>query len=370
MTQATYERKRLEGVNFKLGTEPGTFSAMLCQYGVKDLDNDVTVAGAFEDGAPVVIAQYGHNWEAIPVGKGVLRSDADRAYVDGSFFLNTTMGKDTYEVVKGLGDLQEWSYGFRIVEKEHGDLNGTPVRFIKKMAVKEACPVMIGANIGTHTVTIKGVKNPQKYVDGIKIAEGDSFEEIQRDLHQALRALVRTPFGGFSGWVDLIETHDDYVICSIYSYSEDSGSHVAYYRVSYTVDDDGSPVLGAPQEVELVWAFVSDGSLIKTMDEAGQAALEAVSSFKGRILEIRAIRLAEGKEGRAIASSRRTRLAEIESELRGAADDIGSILKETEPKETANDEPQAAGAKDAANPLPALFAEFQRLQLDRVARSL
>lgn len=151
---------RTKGIVFKEdeGGEPGEFKAAFAQLNVVDHDGDVTVPGAFMDGQQVRISYWGHRWQDLPVGRGEIHADGQWAWVDGKFFLNTEAGRETYQTVKELGDLQEWSYGFDVNAAEPGVFDGQQVNFLKALTVYEVSPVMLGAGIGTHTVAIKAVK--------------------------------------------------------------------------------------------------------------------------------------------------------------------------------------------------------------------
>lgn len=146
-------------VEFKLSEDtPGAFRATFALFDVIDLDRDVTKAGAFKVGAPVRIAQWGHNWGAPAIGVGTIGADNERAWVDGQFNLEMAAGKETYESVKALGDLQQWSYGFDIDKWSVGKFEGDEVRFLEAMTVHEISPVMLGAQPLTFTDRIKGQK--------------------------------------------------------------------------------------------------------------------------------------------------------------------------------------------------------------------
>lgn len=149
--------KRLGQVEIKDAAK-GEVSAVFSTFGVVDKDGDVTLPGAFEDGALVRISAYGHKtWDgALPVGKGVIRTTDTEAIMDGQFFLNTTAGRDTFEVIKELGGLQEWSYGFDIEEFSYEERGDSRVRILEKSRVHEVSPVLIGAGVGTRTLAVKG----------------------------------------------------------------------------------------------------------------------------------------------------------------------------------------------------------------------
>ena len=144
-------------LTLKAGSEEtGEFSAIFSTLNVIDHDGDVTVPGAFKDGQAVRISYWGHRWGDLPVGKGVIHSDEEKAWVDGAFFLDTAGGSETYKTVKNLGELQEWSYGFDILKRSWGKFEDQEVQFLEGLEVYEVSPVLLGAGIGTGTTAIKG----------------------------------------------------------------------------------------------------------------------------------------------------------------------------------------------------------------------
>jgi HK97 family phage prohead protease len=142
----------------------GSFQAIFSTFNVIDHDRDVTLPGAFTDGQEVRISSWGHKWHDLPVGRGVIRADEVKAWVDGQFFLDTEGGAETYKTVKNLGNLQEWSYGFDILEVGFGKWEDQEnIRFLRKLDVFEVSPVMLGAGIGTQTTAIKGQEEAKPY---------------------------------------------------------------------------------------------------------------------------------------------------------------------------------------------------------------
>jgi HK97 family phage prohead protease len=135
----------------------GEVLAVFSTFGVKDHDGDVTLPGAFDDGAAVRISAYNHSsWGGVlPVGKGVIHQDDTKAVMEGQFFMGTQAGKDTFTVVREMKDLGEWSYGFDIQDSEQGEHEGEKVRMLKKLKVHEVSPVLLGAGIGTQTLATK-----------------------------------------------------------------------------------------------------------------------------------------------------------------------------------------------------------------------
>src|SRR5690606_24003380 len=112
----------------------GEVEAVFSTLNVVDKDGDVTPASAFQDGQQVKISAYNHAlWDgAMPVGMGTIHVEGDEAILKGRFFLDTTAGRDTFNVVKHLGESQEWSYGFNVVDSEKSTKDGMSVRVLKE----------------------------------------------------------------------------------------------------------------------------------------------------------------------------------------------------------------------------------------------
>lgn len=151
--------KALSGIEVKDGAR-GLVTAVFATFDVIDADGDVTRPGAFEEGRVVPISAYGHaSWGsgpgALPVGKGTIRSTATEAIVEATLFMGTTGGRETLEVLRELGPLGEWSYGYRVVKSSQGEWQGRKVRFLEELAVDEISPVLKGAGIGVRTLVAK-----------------------------------------------------------------------------------------------------------------------------------------------------------------------------------------------------------------------
>lgn len=171
--------------------DEGQIEAVFSTFNVIDHDGDVTLPGAFEDGAKVRISAFGHrSWMGeLPVGRGVIRADEQRAILEGQFFLGTAAGKDTFETIKQMGELQEWSYGFDVlgtgaVEELPEALRGAQ-RVLTKLKVHEVSPVLLGAGIGTETLVVKQQKDDQD-----ETAEKDD-EDREQQKAVVVRELAR-----------------------------------------------------------------------------------------------------------------------------------------------------------------------------------
>lgn len=159
----TTEQKSLR---IKQADDEGRVEAVFATLGVVDHDGDVILPGAFRHGEKVRISAYNHSsWGgAMPVGKGTIVEEGNEAVFRGEFFLTTTAGRDTFETVKGLEDLGEWSFGFDIAPdaQREGEHEGRMVRFIGAredgspgITTHEVSPVMLGAGINTRTLVAK-----------------------------------------------------------------------------------------------------------------------------------------------------------------------------------------------------------------------
>ncbi len=141
-------------IELKADGPEGGFRAVFATLNVIDWHVDVTEPGAFKDGQEVIIEPWNHGW-TLPAGKGVIMSDDKKAWVDGRFFVDTEVGRETYRTVKNLESLAEWSYSFDIEESAQGEFDGQQVRFLRKLDVVGVGPVTRGAGIDTQTVMIK-----------------------------------------------------------------------------------------------------------------------------------------------------------------------------------------------------------------------
>lgn len=148
------EIKRMTAVlEQKDGAEEGSIRCVFSTLGVVDRDNEIVMASAFTPGQSVPMV-WSHNWDR-PIGKGTIAVELDRAIFDGQFFMDTAAGLDAFRTVKAMGDLQEYSWGFRVLDSTFEERDGNPVRVITKAEVFEVSPVLVGAGMGTGTLAIK-----------------------------------------------------------------------------------------------------------------------------------------------------------------------------------------------------------------------
>lgn len=158
----------------------GKVSAVFSVFNEIDSDGDVVLPKSIRSGYgdKGVVMCWGHDWKHI-IGKGVIRNEENQAVFHGEFNMNTTAGKEAYETVKAMGDIQQWSFGFEVNDSERGmftkDGQETEVRFLKDVKVWEVSPVLVGANQNTHTLAVKEKDLKEEDIDDVNT----EFEEVK-----------------------------------------------------------------------------------------------------------------------------------------------------------------------------------------------
>jgi hypothetical protein len=150
------DRKAFTPFEFKL-SETGDVLVAFSRFNVIDSDGDVTFVGSMPLGKAIPMSAYGHtSWDgALPTGKGTIGEKGDLGIFDGSFFMETDQGRNAYHTTKAMADLQEWSYGYNVIDGGPGTFDGKRVRELRKLDVFEVSPVLKGAGVGTGTLAIK-----------------------------------------------------------------------------------------------------------------------------------------------------------------------------------------------------------------------
>lgn len=140
--------------------DQGIVEAVIATLGVVDKDEDIIRPGAIENGAEVSMSSYGHDaiYGEQPAGKGTVNVRGDKLVYAGRVFLGTQRGRETLEVLKEMGSLAQWSFGFRILGSEiptEEERKQGARRILTKLDAFEVSPVTIGAGVGTGTLSAK-----------------------------------------------------------------------------------------------------------------------------------------------------------------------------------------------------------------------
>lgn len=136
-------------------SDDGKFLARFASIGPPpDAQMDITEPGAFTEGQEVPVGSFNHEG-GLPVGKGRIHADDREALIEGAFFLNTEGGRETYETLKAMGNV-EWSYVFDVLDSGPGEWQGQTIRRLRRLDVWSVDPVLRGAGRNTALLEIKG----------------------------------------------------------------------------------------------------------------------------------------------------------------------------------------------------------------------
>lgn len=168
--------KSLTPMDFSL-KEDGSVDLAFSTLGIEDEDGHVTLPGAIPT-KEVAMSDYSHSsWPQkggrLPVGKGTVQEEGNKGVFRGRFFLKTDHGRNAYETVKEMGDLQEWSYGYEIlsgVEMVSPSDPKTKAIGLASLDIHEVSPVLLGAAGRGNTQTL-----------GIKSLDGEDLEGLSSD---------------------------------------------------------------------------------------------------------------------------------------------------------------------------------------------
>ena len=164
--------------------DTGHVNFRFAKMNVIDHDGDIIFPGAFEEGKTILLSAWNHgSWKdgsaSLPIGKGVIHELNGYATFDGDFNLKTQIGRDHYETVKFNANIQEYSFGFNVLEKAFTTDTETnrEIRILKKLDTSEASPVLLGAGIDTGTNSIKSA-DKSILVDGAKSKQYKEHAEL------------------------------------------------------------------------------------------------------------------------------------------------------------------------------------------------
>jgi HK97 family phage prohead protease len=315
----------------------GTLRATFSRFGVVDRDGDLTLASAFTDGQAVPMV-WSHSWDR-PIGRGVIKVLPDRAVFEGRFF-TTAAGREAYESVKQMGDLQQYSYGYAPLEAEPGVHDGQPVRILKGLEVFEVSPVLVGAGVDTRTERIKATDPPGEDValeekpfaneSACRLSSPDKYDRFRRSnddrRHEGKRidVIYGHPTSG-GGWEQqsLRLPTSDWTVAAARSYcATQSGTFEAA---------SGKDAHDDPLE-----SFVDHGDRV----------LGAVTDYLARAQQIAALR---ARDGRPLTEGKRVKLTTLLEALAAVRGDVEELLRAPAPSSSEPD-------------LDALFDRFRQLQ--------
>jgi len=311
--------KFTKSVEFKTtDDEKGNVEAVFSVFNNLDSDGDVVLPGAIKSGfkddqVPMVFA---HKWDQ-PIGKGKIVQEDDKAVFKGKFFMGTEAGKEAYNLAKEMGDLQEWSFGFRINDYEVAEFQKDgesvgDVRYLKDLEVYEVSPVLVGANRQTYTLAIKtGEEAIYESSSEEKAANENDIFDNEEDAKKRAEEL------GCSGsHTHEVDGKEVYMPCS---------THTAYEDAIKNDEKDLS------EDTEVVETEVSEEKVSE--DESSLQGVrfsdevkDVLAALESLIVRAKAINVLRSKDGRSLSAKAESALRAVQSDLDDAWQELDEIL--------------------------------------------
>ena len=326
-----------KSIEFKtIDEEKGQVEAVFSVYNKLDTDGDVVIPGAIKSGfkdnqVPMVFA---HKWDQ-PIGKGTIETDDDKATFKGTFFMGTEAGKEAYNLAKEMGDLQEWSFGFRINDyevapfKKDGIDEEVDVRYLKDLEVFEVSPVLVGANRETYTLAIKSGEEAVYETREEKAAEDNDIFDNAEDAKKRAEELGCS--GSHTHEVDGKEVH---MPCSTHEVYEETIkpkkdlSEDDKKEKSCDYGETGKCAKeGEKSSEEEIKVSEEENSSLQgvTFSEEVKDVLAALDSL---IVRAKAIAILREKDGRTLSVKASSALRAVQDDLNDAWNEIDTIIDE------------------------------------------
>jgi HK97 family phage prohead protease len=330
------------------GEEKGSVEAVFSVYNNLDSDGDVVIPGAVKSGfkdnqVPMVFA---HKWDQ-PIGKGVIVEGEDSAVFKGSFFMETEAGKEAYNLVKSMGDLQQWSFGFRVNDSEVGkfqkDESESDVRFLKDLTVYEVSPVLVGANQETYTLAIKSgedtvyekkeEKEPVAFMDDHFTTEDEAMARAKELGCDGIHSVDRN---GTTYYMPC-KTHEEYEKMSAgkeadveVENTEESSCNCDCKKDSkkYNCDYGNGGKCAKEMEDDKKDLEVSEGDSSVSGKRFSDEVKDVLAALEDLIVRSKAIGLLREKDGRKLSEKATQALRAIQEDLNDAWEEIDEVISQ------------------------------------------
>ncbi|PYE86902.1 HK97 family phage prohead protease [Phyllobacterium leguminum] len=167
--------------------DAGRGQARIAVLSAVDHDGDTYMPGAFswKEGGQWVSILPAHNRSAVPLGKARVYEDGDAALADLYLNMKSEVGREWHSTLKfdleNGNPVQEWSYGFGVLDSQIEQRSGDRVRVLKRLDVHEISPVVRGAGMGTGTLTMKSRGSFAERIEAV-LAEIDDIIERAGDI--------------------------------------------------------------------------------------------------------------------------------------------------------------------------------------------
>lgn len=201
------------GLAIKAMDDAGNGLARIAILSEIDHDGDTYEPGAFSgQGDQVAQILAAHNWGSVPLGKARIYEDGNEALAELSLNLDTATGKEWHAALKFDLEhgkpVQEWSYGFRVLDSVVEQRDGKRIRVLKKLKVFEVSPVVQGAGVGTGTLVMKGAQLKAGHFERVTGDLADLLASVKADP-KALSATGRKQLADIHAGVGLVLSEAD-----------------------------------------------------------------------------------------------------------------------------------------------------------------
>lgn len=306
----------------KMEGDDGSILVAFAQTDAVDEDEDFTFAGAFKD-KTVPISAFSHNsWPErggeLPTGKGSVSEIQGWAVLKGKFFTDTDHGRNTYLTVKAMGEDQQWSYGYDVLETAPVPHGIKARRGLKLLDTHEVSPVLLGAQPTAHTMAIKELKGAARDISEATYAMGTILRLVESEGRRGedadvakLQKIANSLSGYVAEHIGDVGTPED--LAELAAEAAASQAMSARYVSSSRTDPGlkGTPLAG------------------ETFDAHVTRLLGEVTDFDRRARGLMDIRL---KEGRAISTARLTQFEEHANALLAAHKTFLEVIEAARPK--------------------------------------
>ncbi len=167
--------------------EAGKGLARIATLSIVDHDGDTYLPGAFgwKAGGQWCSILPAHDRRATPLGKARVYEDGDQALAELVFNLELPEAKGWHSAImfdlSNGESVQEYSYGYNLVEFDYQTRGNDRVRQFKKVEVLEVSPVLKGAGIGTGTLSMKSAELKEKHFAPLIASLGELAKSLPQD---------------------------------------------------------------------------------------------------------------------------------------------------------------------------------------------
>ncbi len=334
------EQKLNKSIEFKtIDDEKGAVEAVFSVYNNLDSDGDVVIPGAIKSGfkdnqVPMVFA---HKWDQ-PIGKGVIETDDDKAVFKGSFFMGTEAGKEAYNLAKEMGDLQEWSFGFRINDYEVAPFtkdgsDEVDARYLKDLEVFEVSPVLVGANRETYTLAIKS--GEEAVYENSNIEKAANPEDVFDNPAEAMERSKKLSCAIGVHTHKLDDGKEVFMPCKTHEeYDEATGNSDKPKEkdLDPNEEENSCNCNCGKEDSQEGEEKVSENDSLLTGKRFSEEVKDVLAALESLIVRAKAIEVLRSKDGRTLSERASSALRAVQEDLNDAWTEIDDILVEATTK--------------------------------------